>query len=144
MPAIKFVHADSDGFVPASEGAKSGRQAASKITAEELAGISVRRYFGSEEGELEMFVVRLTPDHPLAPHAHRADEVMYVLEGDLVVGNRSYPAGSAVLIPGNTLYGLRSGPSGLAFINFRAQSDPTYMTKDEFLADRRPREDDQS
>lgn len=137
MGKIKFLHIDDVQEVPAASGGSSGREAATKVSPEELEGISVRRYFGKEDGELEMFAVRLEPNHPLAPHAHRAAEIIFVTEGELVSGSRSLPAGSALHIEGNTLYGLRAGPNGLTFLNFRSKSDSTYLTKGEFTGELR-------
>jgi uncharacterized cupin superfamily protein len=71
------------------------------------------------------------------PHAHDEDEIIYVLEGSLEVGDRSYPAGSAIAVPAMTLYGFAAGPTGLRYLNFRARASARpYISKSEFLAER--------
>ena len=82
--------------------------------------------------------MRYDPGTVIEPHAHVEDEIIYVLEGSLAVGNRTYPAGSALSVSRWTLYGFRAGPNGLRFVNFRAaQSDRPHISRDEFLAERR-------
>ncbi|MGE0306976.1 MAG: cupin domain-containing protein [Acidimicrobiia bacterium] len=76
------------------------------------------------------------PGKETIPHAHDADEIIYVVAGDLVIGNRSLPAGSSVFVPANTLYAFRAGPQGLRFVNFRPRGNVGTVTKDEFM-DRR-------
>jgi quercetin dioxygenase-like cupin family protein len=87
--------------------------------------------------ELQLFEVRLPPDTDVGAHAHVADEVMYVLEGELRFGRKVLPAGSAVSIPGCTVYAFRAGPQGARFLNFRPSADSSYLTKEEALALRR-------
>jgi hypothetical protein len=55
--------------------------------------------------------------------------IRFVHNDDPEIGSRSYPTGSAVFIPGNTLYSFRAGPEGLRFLNFRARADFTYIAK---------------
>ena len=42
-------------------------------------------------------------------------------------------AGSSFFIPGNTLYGFRAGPEGCRYLNFRAQADSTYFSKEDIV-----------
>ncbi len=68
-------------------------------------------------------------DVETALHFHSEDEVMFVTEGSMRVGNHIYGAGTALAVAANTKYGFFSGPDGLSFVNFRATS-PTYSLAD--------------
>jgi len=53
-------------------------------------------------------------------HSHSEDEVIFVTDGHMRLGQRLYGRGSAIAIPAETLYGFGVGPEGLKFVNFRA------------------------
>ncbi|MBI2867885.1 MAG: cupin domain-containing protein [Chloroflexi bacterium] len=54
-------------------------------------------------------------------HSHTASEVIYVLEGEVQVGDALYTAGDALFIEANTPYGpLKAGPRGMKFLLVRA------------------------
>jgi hypothetical protein len=67
--------------------------------------------------------------NPVAVHSHSEDEIIFVTDGELRVGNRTYGPGTALAIAANTKYGFHVGPTGLSFVNFRA-SAPTYRSSD--------------
>jgi redox-sensitive bicupin YhaK (pirin superfamily) len=60
-----------------------------------------------------------------ALHSHSEDEVIFVIAGSIQLGNRICGPGTAIAIAADVVYGFRSGPDGLVFLNFRAAS-PTY------------------
>lgn len=91
------------------------------------------------ESELQLFTVRLPPGDGFDSHAHRTDEIIYVLEGELHFGAQVIPAGSSVYVPADTLYAFKAGPNGLTFLNFRAVRDDTFITKAQFVAERAAR-----
>lgn len=101
----------------------------------EIVGESAFHHPGSAT-EMQLFEVNVPPGHEFEAHAHAADEIIYVLEGDLVLGARVLGAGSSVFVPGHTLYGFKAGPAGLRFLNFRATQDLVYLTKEQFVAQR--------
>ena len=101
----------------------------------EIVGQSAFHHPGSPT-EMQLFEVDFPPDHELETHAHGADEIIYVLEGSMVLGARELTAGSSVFIPGRTLYNLKAGPNGLRFINFRATQDLIYLKAEQFMAQR--------
>lgn len=70
---------------------------------------------------------------PVAVHSHSEDEIIFVRDGELRVGNRAYGPGAAVAIAANTKYGFQVGAAGLSFVNFRA-SAPTYKSSDGTLS----------
>jgi quercetin dioxygenase-like cupin family protein len=105
------------------------------FTPEELAGKTREHHVGSET-EPELFEVWFEPDTVVQSHAHVHDEIIYVVAGSMVLGNRVLEPGSSVFIAGKTLYSFRAGPDGLHFVNFRPQSGAGYLSKDEFMAQR--------
>ena len=52
-------------------------------------------------------------------HSHSEDEVIFVTDGQMRVGNRLYGPGTALAIAAETFYSFAVGPDGLKFINFR-------------------------
>lgn len=78
-------------------------------------------------------------------HCHTEDEVIFVVAGDIRLGNKLYGPGTAIGIAANTYYGFNPGPSGLKFINFRPglpseirMSDGRTMDEIAFWHDRLP------
>ena len=53
-------------------------------------------------------------------HSHSEDEVIFITSGAIRLGQKLFPAGTAVAIAAGTLYGIAPGPEGMSFINFRA------------------------
>jgi hypothetical protein len=53
-------------------------------------------------------------------HCHSEDEVIFVVDGNIRLGNRLYGPGTALAIAADTFYSFEPGPAGLKFINFRA------------------------
>jgi quercetin dioxygenase-like cupin family protein len=96
-----------------------------------------RVHHPGSETDLQMFEVRVPPNYVVESHAHDEDEIVFVLEGEMVLGARVVKAGSSAMIPGKTLYGFSAGPNGLTFLNFRARRDVTFHTKEEFMARRK-------
>lgn len=64
---------------------------------------------------------------PLSPedaakgiHSHSEDEIIFVIDGQIRLGEKLFGAGTALAIAADTLYSFTPGPDGLSFINFRA------------------------
>jgi hypothetical protein len=63
----------------------------------------------------------LTPEEEKrGVHSHSEDEIIFVIDGKIRLGNKLYGPGTAVAIAADTLYSFTTGPDGLSFINFRA------------------------
>lgn len=63
----------------------------------------------------------LTPEEEKrGVHSHSEDEIIFVVDGEIRLGNKLYGPGTAVAIAADTLYSFTTGPAGLSFINFRA------------------------
>ena len=54
-----------------------------------------------------------------ASHSHSEDEILYVLDGEIVVGGETLHPNMGVAIPGGVPYGFRSGEQGFRFLNYR-------------------------
>ncbi|WP_079640231.1 hypothetical protein [Sphingopyxis flava] len=65
------------------------------------------------------------PNFQVALHSHNEDEIIVVTNGEIVLGQRHYGPGTVIFVAKDVLYGFRTGPSGMGFINFRP-SKPTY------------------
>lgn len=53
-------------------------------------------------------------------HSHTEDEIIFVLDGQIRLGNKLFGPGTALAIAADTLYSFTPGPEGLHFVNFRA------------------------
>jgi mannose-6-phosphate isomerase-like protein (cupin superfamily) len=123
-------------------GESGDRTMLDRVPPAELHHQSVGYYFPGGPDECQLFEVRCDPDKQFNPHAHEEDEIMFVLEGELHLGRQVFYAGSALFIPGRTLYAFRSGPEGLTFLNFRPRADRTYISRAELVAARNLKTDE--
>lgn len=89
----------------------------------------VRIHHPGSNTELQLIETRVRPNGEIAVHAHEVDEIMYVLSGELRLGARRLGPGCSVLISALTLYGIKAGPAGLTFLNFRASEDPSFLSR---------------
>jgi len=110
-----------------------------EFTPEELAGRTREHHLGSDT-EPELFEVRFQPGTVVNSHAHLRDEIIFVIEGSLQLGSRVLEPGSSVYVAANTLYSFRAGPHGVRFVNFRPTAGAGYVSKEEFMANRTPRD----
>ena len=122
-------------YVAASPASSTERDAPEQT----LATQALRTYFAGTDHSLALVETRATADKPAVPHAHAVDEIIYVLEGELIIGRRTYGPESAIYIPAYTLYSFRVGSNGVRYLNFRAQADHSYITKERFMSQRRER-----
>lgn len=106
------------------------------IPEQELTGTRVKIHHRGSEDEPQLLEVEVDPDLELASHAHKATEIIVVVRGELRFGARKVRAGESLLVPGGTLYSLRSGPEGAVFHNFRGAADYTYVDRAGFRAAR--------
>jgi hypothetical protein len=99
--------------------------------------IETRTYFPGGPDELAMFEVhKKAPPVDTLPHAHPVDEIMYVLEGELIIGNRRFGPGSAAFVPANTLYSFGYGEDGVRYLNIRPRANHVSISKEEFMQQR--------
>lgn len=109
----------------------------SQISELELAS-SIREHERGASGTLQLLEVKFLPHTLVDVHAHDEEEIMYVVDGVMLVGERILKPGSSIYIHGSTLYSFRAGPDGLRVLNFRPRNNSTYVSAAAF-ADRRSR-----
>jgi quercetin dioxygenase-like cupin family protein len=139
MTKIKIVPGGSIDFTNLQDFLTEAHQAhpdadisALKLPEHERRGTDFRTFI-EEDGGLQLFEVRCSPNLAIDSHSHAEDEIIYVLEGEISLGRQVCPAGSSVFIAGNTLYGFKAGPQGCRFLNFRPRADRTYTPRSEYV-----------
>jgi quercetin dioxygenase-like cupin family protein len=68
---------------------------------------------------ITLFVSGRDGAYESVPHSHSADEIIYVLRGDVRFGSHLLEPHDAVAIEGGHRYAFRGGPDGFAFLNYR-------------------------
>jgi quercetin dioxygenase-like cupin family protein len=140
MASIRVVDESALPWLAEGEGEYvAGRRPEMVEVGPDAPGVSYRPHHPGSEVELQLSEIRNGPNHVTAPHAHLVDEIIYVTQGEMILGARTLRPGSSVYIPAKTLYGFRAGPEGLTFLNFRPQEDTAYLSKEQFLARREAR-----
>jgi hypothetical protein len=93
---------------------------------------------------------RFAPADPAALnsgiHSHSESEVIFITEGSIRLGQKLFPAGTAIAIAADTYYQIAPGPEGMSFVNFRAGTprdirfaDGRTMSETRFWQERLPR-----
>lgn len=96
---------------------------------EELVGTRIRIVQSGDAEQAQLIEISMVANLRVAPHAHEADEIFYVLEGELNFGRRVCGPGAAVAIPARTLYGFVVGASGVRFLNYSRSADSSYIPR---------------
>jgi mannose-6-phosphate isomerase-like protein (cupin superfamily) len=142
MATIKFVNGKDRNFTSVEERAKTDPQLAEAMKhfpPGEGNGDLFTHHSGSSD-EPQLLEVRFPANNKVEAHAHDADEILVVTEGEIHFGKQVYGVGSSVFIPKMTLYSFQAGPNGLTFLNFRPTKSHGAIFKDTFMEMRR-RED---
>lgn len=84
------------------------------------------------ENSPQLFEVKYLPHAAVHLHAHDQDEIIYILDGEMHVGNRVLKPGSSLYVQGGTLYQFSAGSDGMRMLNFRPCIDLSYILVDEF------------
>lgn len=116
-----------------------GPELQARMTDGELLGEFKPHDRGDPNG-LDLLEIYYPPNAVITVHAHEEDEIIYVVDGAIRLGNRLYPKGSSVFVARQTLYGFEAGPEGLHMVNFRARADHSFITQPEYLASRREKD----
>ncbi len=74
----------------------------------------------------QLVELRFHPGEVVELHSHDEAEIMYVLSGAMVLGNRTVGPGACIYIDGGVFYGFTAGPEGVHFLNFRAHIDNSF------------------
>jgi len=79
---------------------------------------------------------RYDPDVVIERHGHKSDHLVYVLDGDLAIGDRHCPAGTLVVLEVGATFGpLVAGPRGaLLFETWAGDPAPVPADKEEYHA----------
>lgn len=85
------------------------------------------------DGSLHMSEYDYRPNANFDLHAHDQAEIIYVLEGTMIFGNRQLGPGSSVYIGADTLYGFASGDEGLRILIFMADGRAKFFSKEDYL-----------
>jgi quercetin dioxygenase-like cupin family protein len=94
-------------------------EATIKALPEEALLSKMRFYEMGTENSPQLFESQLPPHTVAPPHSHTEDEIIYILDGEMVMGTKTYKKGTSVFVAANAMYGFKAGPSGLKFLNFR-------------------------
>ncbi len=93
-------------------------------------GRSRRKVIGDPELGLFVNLSEYDPNLTLQPHSHNQPELMYVLAGEMTVGDRRCLPGTVLRIPANTVYGpLTAGPEGVRFLVIRPGASRTTVAE---------------
>jgi len=106
---------------------------------------AIAQQHGDQRVSISMKFLEWTPDRMVAltrydpgiiveRHGHRSDNLVYVIEGHLTVGDRPCPAGTLITLEEGAVFGpLIAGPDGcLLFETYGADSTPVPADKDGF------------
>ena len=73
-----------------------------------------------DASRIALFRVALHEPHRRdTPHSHSQDELIYIMDGSLVMGRSEYMPGTCLALPANVRYSVTTGAHGIKFINFR-------------------------
>jgi hypothetical protein len=63
------------------------------------------------------------PNFTFPRHWHDSDQIVFVLEGTMRMGNRVFYPGSGTFTRSETAYSFTAGPAGVTFLEFRPKSN---------------------
>ena len=94
--------------------------------------VSVHEKFLEWTPQRMVVLGRYDPGMVIERHGHASDNLVYVLEGDLQVGDRPCPAGTLIVLEEGAVFGpLVAGPAGcLLFETWGADVTPVAADKD--------------
>ncbi len=78
---------------------------------------------GDREKGPWILVVSLPPGHVIAPHRHNADQVRYIINGEITTDGRIHGPGTVYYTDRRTDYSFIAGPEGVRYL--AAFSGPT-------------------
>lgn len=78
-----------------------------------------QRFLGDKDAGPWVYLNSLEPDRVVPPHVYSMDEVMYVIEGQMTVGERVCGPGTILYNKAFHEYGFTVGPEGVLFLNVR-------------------------
>jgi quercetin dioxygenase-like cupin family protein len=86
---------------------------------EDALSAKMRIYEPGTGNSPQLFESHVPPNLEAPLHSHAEDEIIYILDGEMRLGQRVLAKGSSLFVAANTQYGFRAGPEGVRFLNFR-------------------------
>lgn len=80
---------------------------------------SLRIFELGTESSPQLFESQMLPNAVAPIHSHDQDEIIYILDGEMILGTEHLKKGSSLFIAANARYGFRAGSQGVRFLNFR-------------------------
>ena len=105
---------------------------AREISDEELDS-SLSYHESGTDGSLHLSEFDYQPGASFDLHAHDQDEIIYVIGGSMLLGNRTLAPGSSVYIAKDTLYGFAAGEDGLRILVFRSDGRVKYCSREDYM-----------
>lgn len=79
---------------------------------------------------ITLFLTGRDSEYVSAPHSHSADEILYLLTGEVRFGSHRLGPGDAAFVEGGRRYAFRSAPQGFAFLNYRRDASMQTVVGD--------------
>ena len=92
-------------------------------------GLRFKILIGQGEGPVNMQRTEYYPGHHEAPHSHPEDEILYILEGKIHFGRDELGPGDAIFVPGDKIYSLHTGDSGVTFVRIGLSNHVTSLSE---------------
>ena len=131
MGRVRIVEAGLADWKPVHEAVKP--EVAEKMSSAER-DADVNIIHPGTNNEPQLFEASIAPNAKVSLHAHEADEIIYVLAGEMRIGRKKLGPGASVFVAGKTLYGFSAGPAGVRFLNFRGDANTSFITQEEYMA----------
>ena len=124
MPRVRLTTQDQQPWVVSGQRSLSDEERGKLRQGELTSEFRIREPGSGEHPQL--VELRYQPGAEISIHSHDEDEILYVLDGEMRINNRSVGPGACLTIPGGTFYGFRAGPQGLRILNFRPCEDSSF------------------
>ena len=77
------------------------------------------RYLPVDGERMLVFEASFPPGAVVAAHSHREDEVLVILDGAIIIGERTLGSGGCVFIEGDTPFGFAAAANGCRLLALR-------------------------
>lgn len=78
------------------------------------------------EADPQLVELRFHAGEVVELHCHDEAEIMYIVSGAMVLGNRTVEPGGCIYVDGGVFYSFTAGPEGVHFLNFRSHIDNSF------------------
>ena len=79
-----------------------------------------KQFIGDPEKGPWLYINSVTPGAVAAPHSHTMDEIIFIVEGELLLGDRTCGPGTVIFMEHGTVYTFTAGENGARFLNIRS------------------------